>query len=106
MKIQFFNFLPLLMINCNDLFLFTELLLVAHFQENSQSLHQEWLGTLKSLHCILNTLNESGERSLKECVVLLRMWLTALLLKLSITTDTMIYVQVKHKTNCEVRPKI
>lgn len=34
------------------------------------SLHQEWLGTLKSLFCILSSLNKSEERSLKECVVL------------------------------------
>lgn len=56
------------------------------------SLHQEWLGTPKSLLCVLNVLDESKERSLKECVVLLGMWLTALLLKLDITTDNIIYI--------------
>lgn len=56
------------------------------------SLYQEWLGTLKSSLCILNTLDESEERSLKKCVVLLGVWLTALLLKLNITTDSIIYI--------------
>ena len=51
------------MINDNDLLPFSELLLIAPFYGDFQSIHQEWLGTL-SLYSVLNILN--GGRCLKE----------------------------------------